>query len=632
MSDNIVKAITMPSAEYQAVQDARHEHLVQVLDSMHSALKRHTQLFQSAEERDKEAAEDAKRARLAGSVSDNDNDKGDGKDSNGAGTGTGTSPKKDDEAGGGGGGLLDNGGLMGALSGLLGGTIAGMSTKKFFKGLGKKVIGLGIAAAIAPAVGNFIEGAVNRSLDKMGVDPEVGDDIASGINFAAVNAIIAATINKRWALPAFLASLAYKVGSKLDELDGEDDGAIAGVEVSDETLEAVGGILGVGFGFYLQNKLVSLAKAAAAKLKGVPVDEVIDDVTDTTAGVGQNDTKNNDKNNKDNRDERAKNNDKLNKRQTDLINKGMRLPGFLAFNSNGQAINELGHVVSNDDIKAALAKLDKMNVSKYAGLLKFAGAAASVGFSMVDVYDAIANGESEDVIIKELSGALGGIAGGFGGAKLGALAGMVGGPIGSFLGALVMGGFGALAGEDLAEMIAEFAVTGKSEGLDDLGNKLAVAGSGFTTGQGFMGNPAIMGQAMHQQAKERDFESLKSGDMSFEKFNKRHPADKKALQRAQAIIDAQRAEREERIRNTVPVGLGVLKPENLEVVPMQDKVDAMGQFSMFPPSGGPGMMSAVQNFSPVQNTVNSVGGSENNQFTIIQGGTSSLDNSIPVSQ
>lgn len=627
MSDNIVKAITMPSAEYQAVQDARHEHLVQVLNSMHSALKRHTQLFQSAEERDKEAAEDAKRARLAGSVSDNDNDKGDGKDSNGAGTGTGTSPKKDDEAGGG--GLLNNGGLMGALSGLLGGTIAGMSTKKFFKGLGKKVIGLGIAAAIAPAVGNFIEGAVNRSLEGMDVDPQVGNEIASGLNFAAVNAIIAASINRRWALPAFLASLAYKVGAKLDEIDGEDDNVIAGVEVSDETMGIVSSILGVGIGIYLQNKLVALAKAAAAKIKGTPVDDIVDEVTDTTVGVGQNDTKGGGNNNK---TDRAKLNDKLNKRQTDLINKGIRLPGFMAFNSNGQAINSKGFA-SNAEVKAALAKLDKMNVSKYAGLLKFAGAAASVGFSMVDVYDAIANGESEDVIIKELSGALGGIAGGFGGAKLGALAGLgVGGPIGSFLGALVMGGFGALAGEDLAEMIAEFAVTGKSEGLEDLGNKLAVAGSGFTTGQGFMGNPAIMGKAMHQQAKERDFESLMSGDMSFEKFNKRHPADKKALQRAQAIIDAQRAEREERIRNTVPVGLGVLRPENLKVVPMEDKVDAMGQFSMFPPSGGPGMMSAVQNFSPVQNTVNSVGGSENNQFTIIQGGTSSLDNSIPVSQ
>jgi len=632
MSEDPKKVITIVNPEQAGLDEARYAHLLDVLDSMHSALKRHTQLFQSAEERDKEAAEDAKRARLAASVSDGDNDGGeDSKKGAGAGAGAGTSPKKDDGEGGGGvNAFFAGGGLMGAVSGLLGGTIAGMSTKKFFLGLGKKVIGLGIAAAIAPAVGNFIEGAVNRSLDKMGVDPEVGDEIASGINFAAVNAIIAATINKRWALPAFLASLAYKVGAKLDELDGEDDGAIAGVEVSDETLKAVGGILGVGFGFYLQNKLISLAKAASAKLKGVPVDEVIEEVTDTTVGVGQNDTNNN--KNKDNRDERSKNNDKLNRRQTDLINKGIRLPGFLAFNSNGQAINELGQIVSNDDIKAALAKLDKMNVTKYAGLLKFAGAAASVGFSMVDVYDAIANGESEDVIIKELSGALGGIAGGFGGAKLGALAGMVGGPIGSFLGALVMGGFGALAGEDLAEMIAEFAVTGKSEGLDKLGNTLAVAGSGFTTGQGFMGNPAIMGRAMHQKSLKDDFESFKSGDMSFEQFNKRHPADKKALQRAQAIIDAQRAEREQRIRNTVPVGLGVLRPENLKVVPMEDKVDAMGQFSMFPPSGGQGSMQAVQNFSPVQNTVNTVGGNENNQFTIIQGGTSSLDNSIPVSQ
>ena len=631
MAEDPKKVITIVNPEQASLDEARYAHLLDVLDSMHSALKRHTQLFQSAEERDKEAQEDARRARLAASVSDSDNDNGDEQNSNsGAGAGAGTSPTNNNDGEGGGGfDVLGAGGLMGALSGFLGGTIAGMSTKKFFKTLGKKVIGLGVAAAVAPAIGNFIEGAVNRSLEKMGVDPQVGDDIASGINFAAVNAIIAATINKRWALPAFLASLAYKVGAKLDELDGEDDGAIAGLEVSDGTLKTVSGILGVGIGFYLQSKIVALAKAAAAKIKGTPVDDIIDEVTDTTVGGGQNDVNSK---SKDNKDDRAKNNDRLNKRQTDLINKGIRLPGFLAFNSNGQAINAAGQFASNAEVKAALEKLDRMNITKYAGLLKFAGAAASVGFSMIDVYDAIANDASEDVIIKELSGALGGIAGGFGGAKLGALAGMVGGPIGSFLGALVMGGFGALAGEDLAEMIAEFAVTGKSEGLDNLGNNLATVGSGFTTSQGFMGNPSIMGRAMSDQAKERDFNLFKDGDMTFEQFSKRHPADKKALQRAQELINARRQEREQRIKNTVPTGLGVLRPENLEVVPMQDKVDAMGQFSILSPLGGQGVMQAVQNFSPVQNTVNSVGGSENNQFTIVQGGTSSLDNSIPVSQ
>ena len=251
MSEDPKKVITIVNPEQAGLDEARYEHLLDVLNSMHSALKRHTQLFQSAEERDKEAAEDAKRARLAGSVSDNDNDRDGGNDSNGAGTGTGTgtgTSPRDDEAGGGG-GLTDNGGLMGALSGLLGGTIAGMSTKKFFLGLGKKVIGLGIAAAVAPAVGNFIEGAVNRTLEGMNVDPEISDEIAGGLNFAAVNAIIAATINKKWALPTFLASLAYKLGAKLDEMDGADDEVVAGIEVSDETMGVVSGILGVGIGF-----------------------------------------------------------------------------------------------------------------------------------------------------------------------------------------------------------------------------------------------------------------------------------------------------------------------------------------------------------------------------------------------
>ena len=656
MVDEAKPVLTTPSIEQASIEEDRHRDLMLALGVLAMRMESHKVFLKSMDDRQEEALEDAKREKLAGSVTDGKDDSG-SKKGKGAGTGKpATGSKKSDEDGGGGVNAFFAGGLFSGLAGLMGGTVASMGDNKgggkgLFKNIAKKVVGLGIASAIAPAFGNFIEGATKNILDNMNVDPEVGDDIASSINFASVNAIFAAMINRRLALPAFLASLGYKLASKLDEVDGEDDGIVAGIEVSDETMGLVGGALGIGIGAYLQNKIIALSKAAAEKLKNLRpninpdvVDDIVDAADGSTPAAGANDTNTKSTNktggaNDTKQTKLAQNTDKLNKKITDLRNKGIKpdkIPGFMNFNSAGQAINPDGTFASNQTVKNALAQLNKMNIAKYAGVLKFAGAAASVGFSMIDVYDAIANDKGQDEIQKQLSGALGSVAGGFTGAKIGMLLGAVGGPVGSFLTALVMGGVGALKGEDLAEMIAEYVITGESAALDNEISMMAGASSQMSTAStgGFLGNPAIMGRGMMQQAKERDFESFKSGDMTLEAFSTRYaikPSDKKRIEDHLAKL---REAREVADSQQMTPGLGILKPE---LLPTEAKVEAVDLFQLKSGGilGGNGTgINAQSNFTPVDQSQTNIGGNSQSIFTVINNGTNSLSNddqSLPFS-
>lgn len=658
MVDEAKPVITTPSIEQASIEEDRHRDLMLALGVLAVRMESHKVFLKSMDDRQQEALEDAKRKELAGSVTDEKSEKGGGK--KGAGTGKATTGGKKPDGDGGGVGVnaVFAGGLFSGLAGLMGGTVASMGDKKgggkgLFKNIAKKVVGLGIAAAIAPAFGNFIEGATKNILDTMNVDPEVGDDIASSINFASMNAIFAGMINRRFAMPAFLASLGYKLASKLDEVDGEDDGIVAGIEVSDETMGLVGGALGIGIGAYLQNKIIALSKAAAEKLKNLRpninpdvVDDIVDAADNSTPAGGANDTKTktdkpggggggqNDTKSK--QTKLAQNNDKLNKKITDLRNKGIkpeRIPGFMNFNSAGQAITPDGQFASNQQVKDALAQLNKMNIAKYAGVLKFAGAAASIGFSMVDVYDAIANDKGSDEIQKQIAGAIGSVGGGLTGAKIGSLIGAVGGPVGSFLTALVMGGVGALRGEDIAEMIAEYVVTGESAALENEVAMMAGASSQMGTGNtgGFLGNPAIMGRGMMQQAKERDFKSFMDGEMSLEMFSSRYKMKPSDLSKIEDHIAKIKQARE--IADSTP-GIGVLRPENL---PTEAKVDAVDMFQLNSGLmlGGNGTgINAQSNFTPVDNSQTNIGGNSQSIFTVINNGTNSLSNddqSLPFS-
>jgi hypothetical protein len=652
MVDEAKPVLTTPSIEQATIEEDRHRDLMLALGVLAMRMESHKIFLKSMDDRQQEALEDSKRKELAGSVTDGKKD--DSGSKKGAGTGKpATGGKNSDGDGDGGIGVnaVFAGGLFSGLAGLMGGTVAAMGGKDskgggkgLFKTLAKKVVGLGIASAIAPAFGNFIEGATKNILDKMEVDTEVGDDIASSINFASVNAIFAAMINRRFALPAFLASLGYKLAEKLDEIDGEDDGIVAGVEVSDETMGLVGGALGIGIGVYLQNKIIALSKAAGEKLKNLKptinpavVDDIVD-VADSTPAGGANDTKTN--NNKPDKPSGGGANDtkqpkvsqdsnKLNKKITDLRNKGIKpekIPGFMNFNSAGQAINPDGTFASNQKVKDALAQLSKMNIAKYAGVLKFAGAAATIGFSMVDVYDAIANDKGEDEIQKQIAGALGSIGGGLTGAKIGMLIGAVGGPVGSFLTALVMGGVGALRGEDIAEMIAEYVVTGESAALENEISMLAGATSQMSTAStgGFLGNPSVMGRGMMEQAKQRDFKSFMDGEMSLEVFSSRYRMSKADQQKIEDHISKIKQARE--IADSAPTGLGILKPEFL---PAEMKVETVDSFQLKSGMlGGNGAgINAQSNFTPVDQSQTNIGGSSQSIFTVINNGSNSLGNS-----
>ena len=646
MVDEAKPVLTTPSIEQASIEEDRHRDLMLALGVLAIRMESHKVFLKSMDDRQQEALEDSKRKELAGSVTDGKKD--DSGSKKGVGTGKpATGGKKSDEGGGVGVNAVFAGGLFSGLAGLMGGTVAAMGGKDnkgggkgLFKNLAKKVVGLGIASAIAPAFGNFIEGATKSILDKMEVDTEVGDDIASSINFASVNAIFAAMINRRLALPAFLASLGYKLAGKLDEIDGEDDGIVAGVEVSDETMGLVGGALGIGIGAYLQNKIIALSKAAAEKLKNLKptinptvVDDIVDAADSSTPAGGANDTKSNktDKPGGANDTKQTKvsqDNNKLNKKITDLRNKGIkpeRIPGFMNFNSAGQAINPDGTFASNQQVKDALAQLNKMNIAKYAGVLKFAGAAASVGFAMVDVYKAIANDEGEAEIQKQIAGAIGSVGGGLTGAKIGSLIGAVGGPVGSFLTALVMGGVGALRGEDIAEMIAEYVVTGESAALENEIAMMAGASSQMSTAStgGFLGNPAVLGRGMMEQAKGRDFKSFMDGEMSLEVFSSRYRMSKADQQKIEDHIAKIKQARE--IADSTP-GLGVLAPEFL---PAEVKVETVDSFQLKSGMlGGNGAgINAQSNFTPVDQSQTNIGGSSQSIFTVINNGSNSLSNS-----
>jgi hypothetical protein len=128
-------------------------------------------------------------------------------------------------------------------------------------------------------------------------------------------------------------------------------------------------------------------------------------------------------------------------------------------------ITSAGQVSRADGIKGIFEKLKSMNperAAKFAKFFKFAGPAAAIIPALIEPALAIMNDAPDDVIKKEIAGALGSI----GGTALGVLAGgalgtaipvpFIGTGIGGFLGGIA----GAFGGEALAEKIADFFMGG----------------------------------------------------------------------------------------------------------------------------------------------------------------------------
>ena len=147
--------------------------------------------------------------------------------------------------------------------------------------------------------------------------------------------------------------------------------------------------------------------------------------------------------------------------------KAPKIPSALNVNTSG-----IANQGRPSTVKAVAERLKSMNpakLSKFSKFFKFAGPAAAIIPSLIDPALAIMNDAPDDVVKKEIAGALGSI----GGASLGLLAGGALGTaipipfIGSGIGGFIGGIAGAFGGEYIAEKIADFFMGGSKVGKDE---------------------------------------------------------------------------------------------------------------------------------------------------------------------
>ena len=253
-----------------------------------------------------------------------------------------------------------------------------------------------------------------------------------------------------------LGFIANTLGQAVEGLDFDDDGKILGADK-----ETVGGITEAiaGFGLLagggkILGKLTQAAKNTVSKMRGLPTSAQT--FTSVTPGGGTTPraplapaspaTK-------------PSIGSKIAKGASNVASKvTAAIPGAMTVNTAGQ-------VSRADGIKGIFKKLKSMNpekAAKFAKFFKFAGPAAAIIPALIEPAMAIANDAPDDVIKKEIAGALGSI----GGTALGVLAGgalgtaipvpFIGTGIGGFLGGIA----GAFGGEALAEKIADFFMGG----------------------------------------------------------------------------------------------------------------------------------------------------------------------------
>ncbi|MDB4576197.1 hypothetical protein N9091_00600 [bacterium] len=579
--------------------------LAKVLMSIEETLGSHSLLLTSMDKRQADLARDQARRDANESVTDPEPDStsgGSNPASTGAGAGAGAGADGDGDG-------SSSGGLMSNIGTFLAGGVAASGTKAMFKAIGKNMLKIGTAALIAPYVGKFIEGAVQRGLEDLNIDPELSTDVAEAVGDAGMFALIARTLNKKLALPAFFATLGVKIAQKIDSMDGEDDGVITAFDKEFNETHVIGlfGTIGTALGVATSVGVQKMSAKILAMFKNTPI---VDPITDTTPGGGANNT-------------RTPGTPSATPGRTGgptlATNNGNTVPGFQQAGGTPAAGNA-------SRLKEAMKKLSNIQLAKYAGVLKFAGMAASVGLSMVDVVDAIANDRGEEEVQKQLAGALGSVSGGLMGMGAGAALGFaIGGPVGSFIASLAMGTAGAIAGEELAEMIAEYVVTGESPALKMV--TMAAVG-GMSGNPGMMGNPGLIGPQMAQMYKQRDFKSVQSGEMSIEDFSNRYKMKSADLSKLKDHVANIKAGRQADTIANQPLIF------RLEENTVPTKSDAINDFQNMMTGLNASSGASVSSVTPIVNspTTNNVGGSSSSTIVMNGGGGSSLDNSIPLSQ
>jgi hypothetical protein len=277
----------------------------------------------------------------------------------------------------------------------------------------------------------------------------------------------------------FLGVVANTVGQAVETLDFDKDGKILGADK--DTVGAVAeGIAGIGLfaaSGKILGKLTEAAKNSVSKMRGLPTSaqtftKVTPGGTTPRAPLAPASPAT-----------KPSIASKIVKGASTVASKATAaIPGAMAVNTAGQ-------VSRADGVKGIFKKLKSMNpekAAKFAKFFKFAGPAAAIIPALIEPAMAIANDAPDDVIKKEIAGALGSI----GGTALGVLAGgalgtaipvpFIGTGIGGFLGGIA----GAFGGEALAERIAEFFMGGGKINEDELKKMGNASSMRRSSGQG----------------------------------------------------------------------------------------------------------------------------------------------------
>jgi len=390
--------------------DSRHKEMIGLLASINNQLGSQTGFLADIEKNQEEAEQQAeadseaqKRAQQESTVTDDD-------------------------------GAKKAGGMKGVFGSVMGGVSGAVESQGGKLGLLGK---LGLAAALTPMLGGFIDSLVKQVSDGLFGGDEEGarkSIIESAVGTGGLYALLGGFFSKRLILPAFFAGAFSEIfqdleGNKYIGKLGLDAGQLNAIGL------AIGGTLGLFIPRLLTRTIPGVIRGAATAMntgaRGFATAAAVQ--TATATGVsGQ---------------------------------AGRTVPRGMRVNSAGRVVNATtGRFTSVDALEKAM-KAEKRGArfAKYSKFFKFLkGGALAILPSLFDVAMAIYNDAPPDEVKKQLSGVLGAA----GGLAIGSLGGMALGTavfpgLGTLIGGFLGGTIGALSGEKLIETITGSLLSGK---------------------------------------------------------------------------------------------------------------------------------------------------------------------------
>lgn len=334
----------------------------------------------------------------------------------------------------------DDGAKRGGMKGVFGSVMSGVSGAVESQGGKMGLLGkLGLAAALTPMLGGFVDSLVKQVSDALfGND---GDEegarkslLENAVGKGGLYALLGGFFSKRLILPGFFAGAFAEIFQDLEDNQyigklGLDGGQLKAIGL------AIGGALGLAIPRLLTKTIPGIVSSAATNLSAGARGFATASTTalSTATGVsGQ---------------------------------AGNRVPQGMRVNSAGRVVNATtGRFTSVADLEKAMkAEKRAAKLAKYSKFFKFLkGGALAILPSLFDVAMAIYNDAPPDEVKKQLSGVLGAA----GGLAIGSLGGMALGTalfpgVGTLIGGFLGGTIGALSGEKLIETITGSLLSGK---------------------------------------------------------------------------------------------------------------------------------------------------------------------------